>query len=213
MAKIEKKIDKEKWEQYHQLTVDEAMNLISGFEPGTHKFCGAKESEMPPHSIPIYRALVRDFKEFKITMHISGEQVDWDNICRLVHPDEFYNPYSAWWTTALLQVADIKDWLRRNCFKSDFFDTVNTHRPTYLDSTLKEGFSPKLASAVLVWEHFYQSPDNIVPGKSLKKQMEQWLTANASELNLLYDGKPNKQGIEDIAKIANWRPEGGAPKQ
>ena len=96
-------IDYEKWKQYHQLTVDEAMNLISGFEPGSYKFCGAIESEMPPHAVPIYRALVRDFKEFKITMHISGERVDWESICKLVHPDEFYNPYSSWWATALLR--------------------------------------------------------------------------------------------------------------
>lgn len=206
-------IDHEKWKQYQQLTVDEAMNLISGFEPGTHRFCGVKESEMPPHAVPIYRALVRDFKEFKITMHISGERVDWDSICRLVHPDEFYNPYSSWWATALLQVADIKDWLRRNSFPSNFFDTDSTHRPAYLDNTLEDGFSPKLAAAVLVWEHFYHEPDNILSGKTLKTQMKQWLTEKSTELGLLVKGEPNGQGIEEIAKIANWKPEGGAPKQ
>ena len=206
-------IDYEKWKQYHQLTVDEAMNLISGFEPGSYKFCGANESEMPPHAVPIYRALVRDFKEFKITMHISGERVDWESICKLVHPDEFYNPYSSWWATALLQVADIKDWLRRNSFQSNFFDTDSTHRPAYLDKTLEDGFSPKLAAAVLVWEHFYHSPANLGPGKALKKEMVKWLTERATELNLLHNDEPNKQGIEEIAKVANWRPEGGAPKQ
>ncbi len=205
-------INPEKWKQYHQLTVDEAMNLISGFEPGTYRFCGAKESEMPPHAIPIYRAMVRDFKEFKITMHISGEQVDWDSICKLVHPDEFYNPYSVWWATALLQVVDIKSWLRSNHFKSDFFDTDSTHIPFYLDCTIEDGFSPKLAAAVKVWEYFYHDPANLAPGKVLKKEMVKWLTERASELNLLYNDEPNKQGIEEVAKVANWRPEGGAPK-
>ena len=96
-------INWEKWKQYRQLTVDEAMNLISGFEPGTYKFCSAHEKDMPPYSVPIYRALVQDFKKFEIITQISGEKADWPNICRLVHPEEFYNPYSSWWATALLQ--------------------------------------------------------------------------------------------------------------
>lgn len=205
-------INNEKWKQYRQLTVDETMNLISGFEPGTCKFCNAKESEMPPDSVPIYRALVRDFKELNISMHISGEKVDWDNICRLVHPDEFYNPYSSWWATALLQVADIKDWLRKNGFESVFFQTDRSEIPDYFNDKLDE-HSPKLAAAVRVWEHFYHDQQNILPGKPLKQQMEQWLTEKATELDLLYNGEPSKQAIEEIARIANWNTRGGAPKQ
>ena len=64
-----------------------------------------------------------------------------------------------------------------------------------------------------MWEHFYHSPANLGPGKALKKEMVKWLTERATELNLLHNDEPNKQGIEEIAKVANWRPEGGAPKQ
>ena len=45
-------INCEKWKLYQQLTVDEAMNLISGFEPGKYRFCYAKEENMPPIPYP-----------------------------------------------------------------------------------------------------------------------------------------------------------------
>ena len=205
-------INHEKWKQYHQLTVDEAMNLISGFEPGTYKFCGAKESEMPPNSVHIYRALVDDFKKFNIITQINGETADWPNICRLVHPDEFFNPYSSWWATALLQVADIKDWLKKRGFKSDFFDTDNADNteeakvPDCLNDKLDK-YPPKLAAAVQVWEEFSSGRERILPGRTLKQCMEKWLEGKADEFNL------SNQAIEEIAKVANWETKGGAPKQ
>jgi len=38
-----------------------------------------------------------------------------------------------------------------------------------------------------------------------------WLTEHAAELGLLNkEGRPNLTGIEEICKVANWKPEGGA---
>ena len=40
-----------------------------------------------------------------------------------------------------------------------------------------------------------------------------WLRQHANEFGLTKeDGNPNEQGIEDVAKIANWDTRGGAPK-
>jgi hypothetical protein len=40
-----------------------------------------------------------------------------------------------------------------------------------------------------------------------------WLRQHANEFDLTKeDGNPNEQGIEDVAKIANWDTKGGAPR-
>lgn len=215
------KIDYDKWKQYRQLTVDEAMNLISGFEPGTYKFCNVRESEMASNSVHIYRALAEDLIKFNIITHIRGEKADWPNFCRLVASEDYYNPHSQWWDTALLQVDDLKKWLNSKGFKSVFFETDNSTGvsiPDYLNRDLEDGYSPKLAAAVRVWEHFYYDQSKIKLGKSLKQRMVEWLKENTKDFGLLHKdgkdkGKPIDLAIEEIAKIANWKPEGGAPRQ
>ena len=43
--------------------------------------------------------------------------------------------------------------------------------------------------------------------------MMKWLRRHADQYGLTKDdGNPNEQGIEEIAKIANWDSKGGAPK-
>jgi hypothetical protein len=50
-------------------------------------------------------------------------------------------------------------------------------------------------------------------GKSPKRALEDWLEENAKTYGLLNkDGTPNKTGIAEIAKVANWQPTGGVPK-
>jgi hypothetical protein len=40
-----------------------------------------------------------------------------------------------------------------------------------------------------------------------------WLRQHANEFRLTKeDGNPNEQGIEEVAKIANWDTKGGSPK-
>lgn len=48
--------------------------------------------------------------------------------------------------------------------------------------------------------------------KSPKQAIQVWLRKNALSFRLLDDdGKPMESAIEEIAKIANWKPKGGAP--
>jgi hypothetical protein len=72
--------------------------------------------------------------------------------------------------------------------------------------------SKKLDAANKAWAAVTSDPSRLV-GKSPKQALEKWLTENAEELGLLNkDGKPNRTGIEEICKVANWRPEGGAAR-
>ena len=50
-------------------------------------------------------------------------------------------------------------------------------------------------------------------GKSVKQALDVWLRQHANEFGLTKeDGNPNEQGIQEVAKIANWETKGGAPK-
>jgi hypothetical protein len=50
-------------------------------------------------------------------------------------------------------------------------------------------------------------------GKTVKQALDVWLRLHANEFGLTKeDGNPNEQGIQEVAKIANWDTKGGAPK-
>lgn len=71
-------------------------------------------------------------------------------------------------------------------------------------------YAPKLAAAVRAWNEVTSDPKALA-GKSPKKALEIWLRKHANEYGLTgKDGNPNKLGIEEICKVANWKPNGGA---
>jgi len=86
-------------------------------------------------------------------------------------------------------------------------EETRLRRKDYLDPE-NPRYAPKLAAAIRAWQAV-EDPKGKHPAQAIRE----WLTRNAKELGLLKDdGKPNKSAIEDIAKIANWQPKGGAPK-
>ncbi len=71
-------------------------------------------------------------------------------------------------------------------------------------------FPKKLAAAIRAFDEVTNNPD-LLKGKSPKQALEKWLLGHAEECGLIKpDGKPNKEGIEQICKVANWKPKGGA---
>lgn len=69
---------------------------------------------------------------------------------------------------------------------------------------------PKLNAALKAWAAVSSDP-LLVRGKSPKQALKAWLVEHADELGLRKrDGELNEAGIEEICKVANWRPEGGA---
>jgi hypothetical protein len=81
--------------------------------------------------------------------------------------------------------------------------------PGYLDSTHPR-YSPKLAAAVKVW--LAMEDESLVRGKPVMEAIQEWLTSGHKELGLTWEGKINRTGIEEVAKVANWKPKGGATK-
>jgi hypothetical protein len=113
-------------------------------------------------------------------------------------------------TTVL--VEDLRTWLQLRGIKTGFFFTaLQQSEPDYLVA-LHDHYSPKLAAAIEAWKAV--SADSALRlGKTVKQALVVWLRQHANEFWLTKeDGNPNEQGIEEVAKIANWDTRGGAPK-
>ena len=115
------------------------------------------------------------------------------------------------WHYTTVNVGDLKLWLSSRGFESGFFFPLAKRGPDYL-STDHANYSPKLAAAIHAWMAISADPE-LRRGKSVKQALVVWLRQHANEFGLTKeDGNPNEQGIEDVAKIANWDTKGGAPR-
>ena len=195
------------WRKTPYLTVDEAMNLIFGVLPGTYEFVRAHESKMPSESVPIYRKLVHDIDEFKLCVNYHGRKITDMSVLTLIKgvTEKNKSLYPFWWENYKILTEDLKEWLQRNGFSSTFFEIKPANIPDFMNSDLTM-HSYKLAAAVKAWEHFYIH-GLTHPKKSPKQNILAWLRENAESLNL-----DSEQSMEEIAKIVNWKPDGGAPK-
>lgn len=115
------------------------------------------------------------------------------------------------WYFTTISVVDLKAWLKTRGFNTGFFFPATEGGPDYL-SKEHENYTPKLAAAIKAWEAV-SADEKLRLGKTVKQALVVWLNQHANDFGLTKeDGKPNDQGIEDVAKIANWDTKGGAPK-
>jgi hypothetical protein len=115
------------------------------------------------------------------------------------------------WRRTTVKLEDLKAWLAGRGIRPMFFFPDATDGPEYLDSN-HPNYAPKLAAAVGAWGAVSADPE-LLRGKSVKQALLIWLRRNADHYSLTKDdGSPNEQGIEEVAKIANWDTKGGAPK-
>lgn len=111
----------------------------------------------------------------------------------------------------LLSISALKAWLAQRGMKPPFFFPDAEPIASYLDPT-NSFYAPKLAAAVHAWIAVTGN-DALQKKKTPKKAIEKWLHDNAEKYELIKeDGTLNVQGIEDISKVANWKPEGGASR-
>ena len=98
-----------------------------------------------------------------------------------------------WINSGAVRILPGRDRLRNE------HDCTDSNNPRY---------APKLAAAVSAWQHVTDPG-----GKHPKQALAKWLREHASDFCLTdAKGKPNETGIEEVAKVANWRPGGGSPK-
>lgn len=113
------------------------------------------------------------------------------------------------WKSSLIEIESFTSWLRLRNFNDGFFITETEH-VSGISNVSGEFYAAKLAAAVRAWTEITADPKALI-GKTPKKALEIWLRKHANEYGLTNkDGNPNELGIEEICKVANWRPSGGA---
>ena len=186
------------------------------------------KSCIPDRAKLLERMLVEDLRHFELNVYFWSEYSHGEEIFlpepvaateksveyHVSQPDRYC---AYFWQFGELSTRELTEWLQNKGIASSFFEATTNQIPDYLKDSLPE-HSYKLAAAVKAWEHFYNRRDDI-RGKSLKSHVKAWLAANAEALNLFKKkrggkGAPelNETAIEEIAKIVNWKTEGGAPE-
>ena len=227
------------WRLADPLNVQQAAALIAGFDPNAVRFnsndaawfeneTGLTDSDGISWVQTAFAALVNAINDRKLKAklrydaeprytagrdnllergHWGGEDVA-EVIGKWPDDEEAYvinkEPNLGKTTVA---VADLRAWLESAGIRTGFFFPTATDAPDYLNPK-NPRYAPKLAATVKAWQAV-----GTPTGKTPKQALTKWLREHAAEFGLADDeGKPNETGIEEVAKVANWQPGGGAPK-
>jgi len=198
------------WRLCDELSVVQAALLIVGSDP-SHEQSYVEEWE--PHKRPLgYEAAKAAISSALRRGAIDGKLVPtYDYDINGNRGDAFENSIDI--KESRVEVDSLRTWLVDRGFCSGFFFPNVTDAPDYLD--LKNpSYAPKLAAAIRAWQAVTTDPKYLDNGKHVKQNLESWLTAHAAEFELVKDdGEINADAIKNqIAKVANWKDKGGAPK-
>ena len=113
------------------------------------------------------------------------------------------------WVDTTIDIGSLTQWLKSKNVNDSFF-TDNANFVLGFADRDSSFYAPKLAAAVQAWTEVTNNPE-LLKNKTPKAALDKWLREHAAEYGLTNDsGNPNNQGISEICKIANWKPEGGA---
>jgi hypothetical protein len=189
------------WRLCDELSVVQAALLIIGEDPS--HFQDIVDNEAPQKRPPGYDAV-----KAALTNALRGKRLPGKIF---MAEDQYGNDLGADWNNSTVTVEDLRVWLSSRGIETGFFFPRHEAGPDYL-SHRHPNYSPKLGAAIEAWKAVSGSAD-LRRGKSVKQALDIWLRQHANEFGLTKDdGNPNEQGIEEVAKIANWDPKGGAPK-
>ena len=185
------------WRLCDELSVVQAALLIVGEDP-------SESQDYIDNWQPDRRPKGYEAAKAALTNAINAQRLP----AKIAHSEDVFE-ISLQRTT--IAVADLQAWLRSRGFEAGFFFPEPKTGPDYLSAD-GQHYSAKLAAAVEAWKAVTAN-EELRRGKSVKQAVIIWLRQHANEFGLTKDdGNPNEQGIEDIAKIANWDTRGGAPK-
>jgi len=198
------------WRLCEDLSIIQAALLTVGADPSSETACYCEEWQV--HERPrgyeaaksaITGALRRGSLEGKIAQlpewDMNGNHIGWVE-------------GSVDLKESMVNVEALREWLAGRGFDSGFFFPVREEiRTGYLDEN-NDCYAPKLAAAIRAWEAVTNDPERL-RGKTPKAALSKWLNEHAASYGLIKDdGTPNASGVEEAAKLANWKPEGGASK-
>lgn len=193
------------WHLADVLSLRDAIALIAGFDPNEINLCrGDTNFEQSYPRIYTVECALQNAVQVE-SLQAEVHYIYYDN-------DGYYNKSDEIdMVKTKVNVNDIRSWLVNRGVGTGFFFSKPIDAPEYLDEN-HANHAPKLAAAVAAWQAVNLEPD-LCSGKTVKQALRIWLRKNADRFGLTKDdGNPNEQGIEEIAKVANWVSSGGAPK-
>ena len=187
----------ERWRIVKQFTIYQIALLMTERDPADFEDLSFEDwSKETRHEVlPIISALQHSIEDERLALH------------RAVYLESYGDGIDFY--SSLVDVGQLRIWLSMAGVAGGFF-----HAPAPRDR-VEDKYSPfyaaKLSAANAAWKAVTSDPDRL-RGRSPKKALELWLKEHAAEYGLVNrDGTPNATGIEEIAKVANWKPSGGAP--
>lgn len=185
-----------RWKLADELNVYQIALLIAGYDPSEFendyydRWANEVKIEISPYLNAVKNAASNEkFKFREIHNEYRDREIDWD--------------------ASLIDIESFTQWLHTRNFNDGFF-ACGVGESDRLSDAQSEFYAPKLAAAVRAWNEVTSNPEAL-NGKTPKKALEIWLRKHANEYGLTNkDGGPNELGIEEICKVANWKPSGGA---
>jgi hypothetical protein len=204
------------WRLCDEFTIVQAALLIAGHDPSSNQYYveswdadkrpagyeGAKAALLNAIQTEKLRAKIVYSKEIVQKSVYEGDEY-YSNIT--VANDLDYPDISK----TVIDIQDLGRFLKDRGIRDGFFSEIDRLKTVTMDVT-SQHYAPKLAAAIRAWTEVSSRPE-LLRGKTPKQALEKWLREHAGEFGLTNrDGNPNQQGIEEICKVANWKPEGGA---
>lgn len=201
------------WKLCDELNIIQAALLILDLDPAKNEdyIMQWEPQHLPEGFSAIFAALkgAVSSKALPATVMFSEERTEYDYMGET--RTAYIPSKTPDWNLMMIKVQDLKQWLLNHNLMPDFFFPDGVDHRNYLDPN-NQFYAPKLAAAVKSWEAVTSNPNNLKK-MSPRKALEKWLRENAAQFGLTKeDGSHNEQGIEQISKVANWKPEGGATK-
>jgi hypothetical protein len=208
------------WRLCDELSVIDAALLIAGLDPATtwiHDNAFDRDHPVYTAARTALKNAVRSRRLKANIRHESwprgfNEDLSEDEYTQNIEGRQYFFKAEPDWQTTTILVDDLRTWLSIRGFKSGFFFPLGAEeKPGYL-SKENQFYANKLAAAMQAWNAVSEN-SALIKGKTPKQAIEKWLREHASEYGLTKDdGSPNEQGIDEVAKVANWKPGGGVAK-
>ncbi len=208
------------WRMCDDLNVIQCVLLILGLDPKDFESSVETSLNNRPQGYEAVSAAVKNaVRRGRLPAHIMREAWDRGFAEMASEGEEYGNDRGRTvifriepdWFQTTVAVEDLKAWLETRKVKNGFFFTSRGEIPSYLDADNRH-YSSKLAGALEAWEAV-NGDKALTKNRSVKSALTIWLNKNAARFGLIKeDGTPNRQAIEEAAKVANWDLKGGAPK-
>lgn len=190
----------EYWTLLDRLTIVQAALMAANLNPSDWKI---NPETVTPDDVPsVYFPIVQFIVDAVITGYVYAETIDrFDEHGCCLGLNLLETKIARETMIMLLEEKGINSRYFRPL--SNNIDPLNTN---------SEFYSSKLAAANEAWKTVITEKHRL--NKCTPKQaLETWLEENAARFGLLNsDGSFNRSGIEEVAKVANWKTKGGAPQ-